>query len=488
MSAPAAGHSAAPQAIASSGALPRERIERVDAWGMSQHAVSYVYRPSTVEGARAVHDLARSAALPVGLRGAGCSYGDAALISEGIALDLSRMNRILEWNPDTGLVRAEAGVTIGQLWRHVIGDGWWPPVVPGTMHPTLGGALGMNIHGKNNYQAGTLGEHVVNVDLLLPDGALRRCSHEQDADLFHAVIGGFGVLGCLVSIALQMKRVYSGLLRVEPVVVPRLHDFFEEFEHRLAAADYLVGWVDCFARGNALGRGQIHHAGYLPAGEDPCPTQTLRAEHQDLPGMLYGVVPRSMVPLLMKPMVRPSGVRLVNWAKYRSSVRRDRCVHYEPHARFAFLLDYVPEWKRAYGPRGLVQYQSFIPKAAAEEAFRGQIALTQARGLVPYLGVLKRHRPDPFLMTHSVDGYSLALDFHVTRRNLGRLRALTADLDRIVMEAGGRHYLAKDSLMSEAAAAALRSEERTRRFLDLKRQIDPEGLLQTDLYRRLFAT
>jgi len=188
----------------------------------------------------------------------------------------------------------------------------------------------------------------------------------------------------------------------------------------------------------------------------------------------------------MLPFTNNVGVSLVNAAKFHASRLRGH-THLVPHAGFHFLLDYVPDWKRAYGPGGLVQYQSFIPKASAERVFAEQIALCQRRGIVPYLGVFKRHRPDPFLMTHAVDGYSLALDFKVTERNRPAVWSLAAELDRLVLDAGGRFYFAKDSTLHPSRLSDYLGEERVQRFLALKRECDPENLLQTDLSRRSFG-
>ena len=152
--------------------MPHERLERVEAWGMSTAVVSYVYRPTTIEGILEVFEIARRNGRTVGLRGAGRSYGDASLASENVCLDLTRMNRILEWDPHSGVITVEPGVTLRQLWQYVLEDGWWPPVVSGTMTVTMGGALGMNYHGKNNYKVGPIGDHTLSFrPTMLPGGA-----------------------------------------------------------------------------------------------------------------------------------------------------------------------------------------------------------------------------------------------------------------------------------------------------------------------------
>src|SRR5690348_11868432 len=146
--------------------LPPDRIARACGFGMAACADGYLYRPTTADEIAGVFDLARRSGRKVVLRGAGRSYGDAAILPEQIILDISGMNRLIQWDPETGLIEAEAGFTIEDLWRTGLPDGWWPPVVSGTMFPTLAGALSMNIHGKNNFAVGTLGEHVVELDVV----------------------------------------------------------------------------------------------------------------------------------------------------------------------------------------------------------------------------------------------------------------------------------------------------------------------------------
>ncbi len=296
------------------------------------------------------------------------------------------------------------------------------------------------------------------------------------------------MFGAMIRITLQMKRIYSGLLDVDAFAVTNIEAMFRAFEERLPQSDYLVGWIDCFAKGEALGRGQIHQANYLVPGEDLQPAQTLRVANQELPENILGVFPKSLMWRLMKPFVNNPGMQMINTAKYLSSATIGNNKQYrESHAGFAFLLDYVPNWKWAYKPNGLIQYQSFIPKEHAQDVFTAQLRLAQAYGIVPYLGVFKRHRPDRFLMSHAVDGYSLALDFAVKPGSRGSLLSLAAEMDRLVLEAGGRFYFAKDSALHRASAVQALGPERLEKFFALKSAYDPENLLQTNLYRRLFT-
>ncbi|MBI1785285.1 FAD-binding oxidoreductase [Candidatus Sumerlaeota bacterium] len=460
---------------------------RVEGWGMAVHSYSYVYQPTDIEGIREVFDLARRTGKKIALRGAGCSYGDASTNQEGIILDLSRMNRILDWNPETGIINLEPGVTLCQLWQSTIADAYWPPVVSGTMFTTVGGCAAMNIHGKNNFKAGPFGNHVLEFDILLPAGEVKTCNRQINSGLFHAAISGFGMLGCFTRIQLKMKKIYSGLLRVEAFEANNLRHMIAEFEERHLDSDYLVGWVDCLAGGKKIGRGLIHQAFYPHEGEDPRPMDHMNVTDQGLPDKFFGIIPKSMMYLLMSPFTNNIGVRLVNAAKFWSRWLQPRGHRYfQSHAAFAFLLDYIPNWKWAYKPGGLIQYQAFIPKANAAAGFENILRVSKKAGLPPYLGVFKKHQPDPFLLSHAVDGYSLALDYRVTKSNRERLWKLTHELDEIVIEAGGRFYFAKDATLTEDRINRFFPRENIETFAALKKECDPENLLQTDLSRRLF--
>ncbi len=465
--------------------LPSERLATLENFGHSLRGQAYLYQPTTAAEIADLFRHARKNNLKVSVRGAGRSYNDAALNSGGMLLDLSSMNKILEWNPETGIVTAEPGVTLQQLWQKVLPDSWWPPVVSGTMFTSLGGCLGMNIHGKNNFHMGTIGEHVLEFNVLLPTGAQITCSPSLNGDLFHSMISGMGMLGVFTSITLQMKKMHAGMLKVHAWPVRNLEDQLNSLLDHAPHHDYIVGWLDATATGASLGRGQIHAADYLHEGEDPGYPANLQVAHQTLPANFFGVVPKGILHYFMAPFLINPGVVLINTAKYIASLRKHTFT--QPHAAFHFLLDYVPNWELAYGKGGLIQYQSFLPKETAAAAWRELLALSHKRGLPSYLGVTKRHRPDKFLFTHAVDGFSLALDFKVTNSNRAKMSRMLQDFDQIVLDAGGRFYFAKNSETSPETARRFLGEETIERFKRLKKRTDPDNILESDLYRRVFG-
>jgi decaprenylphospho-beta-D-ribofuranose 2-oxidase len=459
----------------------RKNFTQFENFGRSLRTPSYLIKINMSAEIHEAFNLAKRMGLSVAARGAGRSYNDASLNGGGIILDMRGMNAITQWNKSTGEITVQPGVTIEQLWQKVEPDGWWPPVVSGTMKTTLGGCLSTNIHGKNNFKMGPIGEHVLEFTAILPAGVEVTCSPKRNADLFYAMIGGLGMLGIFTSVTLQMKRIHSGLMTVTAWPVHNLHGQLSSLLDHAPNYDYIVGWLDPMAGGKSIGRGQIHGARCMHEDEDQNSQETMKLEKQIVSSRFLGIFPGSMVQYFMSPFINNLGMWGINTGKYITSLYRHS--FRQSHGSFHFLLDYVPLF--SYG--GLIQYQSFIPKATAETAWIEMLELSHRYHAPSYLGVIKRHRPDKFLLTHAVDGFSLAMDFKITSRNRRRLSTLLQDFDKIVLQAGGRFYFAKNSETTAETALAFYGRETLNKYRKLKKRCDPDGLLQSDLYRRMFG-
>lgn len=462
--------------------LPSQLPRRVfDGFGYSTRSVSGFVDAGSVAELQAAFRYAGEHGLTVGLRGSGRSYGDAAMNGGGLVVDARRMKRVLAWDPATGVADLEPGFTIEDMWRTFLRDGWWPAVVPGTMFPTIGGIAAMNVHGKNCFKVGPWGDHIVEADLVAPDGNVYRTSRTENEELFNAAIGGFGMLGAFSRLRVQLKRVYSGGLRVRGHYCRDLAEQFAWFEEYTQKSDYCVSWVDCIAGGASLGRGQPHSAVYLHEGEDRTPD--FDPAHQDLPGHILGV-PRALVGTILAKFNTNLGMRLLNFGKNLASRFGPKSEAVQGHVAFNFLLDYVPTFRDAYRPHGFVQYQPFVPKESAQEVFTNILRLTQARGVPSYLGVMKRHRADEFLLSHGLDGYSFALDFPVTPANRAVLWKTLHEVSDMVCEAGGRFYPAKDAVIRPDHFQRAWGQARVARFNALRTMVDPDRRLRTDLAAR----
>jgi decaprenylphospho-beta-D-ribofuranose 2-oxidase len=460
--------------------------QKVETWGMNSFSMSSVLRPNSIEAISEIFEFANTNNKKIGLRGGGCSYGDASINSEGIVVDLSDFNKIIDFDTKTGILKAESGTTIKQLWEYGIEKEYWPPVVSGTMHPTLGGALSMNIHGKNNFAVGTIGDHVTEFTFLTASGKILNCNRKTNSDLFYSAISGFGMLGCFLEISIQMKKIYAGKMEVIPVVTRNFQEMFDYFEKEYKQSDYLVGWVDAFGSGKGLGRGLIHKSVNLKKGEDSDFPENCKLANQNLPTRFFGLIPKSWMWMFMWFFSFPLGMRLINFAKYLSGFLTNNKPYMQGHAEYAFLLDYVPNWKFIYKPGYMIQYQVFLPKETAQKAMEEIFIHCQKRNMVSWLAVFKKHKPDPFLLTHSLDGFSMAMDFPVNDKNRKNVWEITYELDDIVLRNGGKFYFAKDATLRPGIPEKFFPAKNLKQFHALKKKYDPKYILQTDLYKRLF--
>jgi decaprenylphospho-beta-D-ribofuranose 2-oxidase len=245
----------------------------------------------------------------------------------------------------------------------------------------------------------------------------------------------------------------------------------------------MVTWLDGFGKGPSLGRGLFHAAWYAEVERG---TQaTLRPDHQELPDSILGFFPKNQVWKILRMFNRPLGMRAINAAKYHASrILGNGRPHFQSLVEFSFLLDYVPGWQKAYR-NGFVQYQPFVPEAAAPDVFRAILEIAQKAKWVPNLGVMKRHRTDAFLLSHGVDGYSLAMDFNLRPGREREFRLMTDRMTEKVLEAGGRFYPAKDSLLDRESYSRGVGSEALARFQVLRQELDPDGMLGSGLIDRL---
>jgi FAD/FMN-containing dehydrogenase len=368
---------------------------------------------------------------PLLCRGLGRSYGDVGLNGGGYLLDTTRADHLLTAGWETGLVRAEAGLSLDALLRVCVPRGWFLPVTPGTKFVTLGGAVANDVHGKNQESAGTIGCHVQRIGLARSSGELLDLS--ADAPLFAATIGGLGLTGVILWVELQLIPIRSATMEVETLAMAGLDDFF-----RLSSDSrewpYTVSWVDSLAHGRVLGRGLFIRGRHAAAG--------LLAPHGP---------PRLTVPPAASHLLNRGTIGLFNFLyRTRPGATGRRSMHYD---RFFYPLDSLSHWNRLYGRRGFFQHQSVVPMKNAPDAVRSLLELTAACGEPSSLAVLKLlgDRPSPGLLSFPMPGVTLALDLanrgDSTRRLLDRL----AD---VVVAAGGRLYPAKDATMSGDAFRA----------------------------------
>ena len=447
------------------------RTVRLTGWGRVSPSAAELAQPATV--ARAAELLGNAAAARgVIPRGLGRSYNNAAQCAGGVVISTARLNRITELDPVTGLATCEAGVSLEQLMVAGLPAGWFVPVSPGTRQVTVGGAIAADVHGKNHHVAGSFARHVRSFEILLPGGEPRTVTEQSDPALFWATAGGMGLTGLIVRATVQLKRVPTARVRVDTVRTAGIDETMAVLAEHDRSYGYTVAWSDNLARGAGLGRSVI------TSGDFAEPADLPPAESADpfafRPGARVGV-PAGFPPGLINRYT----VALANQAWYRKAPRSRRG-ELQTIGTFFHPLDGIRNWNRVYGPGGFRQYQYVVP-FGQEDAVRRSFELVSRERAPSFVTVLKRFGPaDPGLLSFPLAGWTLALDFPARTPGLARL---LGRLDRLVVEAGGRVYLAKDSRVPAGVLAEM--YPRLAEFRKLRAEFDPAGILASDLSRRL---
>ena len=341
---------------------------------MRDRARGHLARPVDTETLATMLAEADARGVTVCPRGGGNSYGDAAILQGGVTLDCTAAARILIWEPATGVATVEPGVTIADLWRRVLPDGWRPPVVPGRGVVTVAGAAAANIHGKNNWRAGAFGDHILSFELALPSGERLTCSRDSHPDLFHAAIGGMGLLGVFTRFTLRMARVWSGMVDERRAAHGSLGALLDAMEAAAPDVSDMVAWVDASTTGPALGRGLLAEGRELGEGEDKRAAETLASAWANWPAgaaRLLRRLPSGLVPMLARPMSSHAGAAFANRAQWTMGSRR-ASHEWErvPYPAANFPLDMIPNWQYSYLPGGMIQHQAFLPARLGAQGLR----------------------------------------------------------------------------------------------------------------------
>jgi decaprenylphospho-beta-D-ribofuranose 2-oxidase len=447
-------------------------------WGRTTPTAALVSQPTSAV------DLALAAGevVPRGIlaRGLGRSYGDAAQNSGGRVIDTTA---VLDFHlePGTGLVRASAGASLDALMRELVPRGFFVPVTPGTRYVTVGGAVAADIHGKNHHQAGSWCNHVVSMTMALPDGSTIEVSPDAEPELFWATAGGLGLTGVILDVTFRCPAIESSRLLVDTDRTRDLDEVMALMETGDQDYAYSVAWIDLIARGASMGRSILGRGRFARRDEIP---ETYGPGFDD-PGSESFVRAYDPSILVSAPPVVPSGllnrlsVRAFNELWYRKApVRRRDELQSIP--QFFHPLDMVGDWNRIYGRRGFLQWQYALP-FGAEETVRQTVERLSASGCTSFLAVLKRFGAgNPGPLSFPMPGWTLALDIPVDGAALG---PLLDELDEVVVEAGGRIYLAKDSRVRPELLSAM--YPRLDEWREVRARLDPDRRIQSDLARRL---
>jgi len=367
--------------------------------------------------------------------GRGRSYGDSCLNDGGTVCVTSQLNHFIHFDKEQGILRCESGVGLDDVLNLIVPHGWFLAVTPGTKYVTVGGAIANDVHGKNHHRTGTFGCHVTQLELLRTTGERLLCSASENESMFNATIGGLGLTGLICWAEIRLKKISSELMDTETIRFENLAGFFSLSEESDQDWEYTVSWIDCLAQGKNLGRGLFMRGRHSDHVAEPMKkTRTIKLGMPiNAPGFL----------------LNKATIRLFNEMYYHKN-RQNPVIalgHYDP---FFYPLDSIANWNRMYGRRGFYQYQCVVPLEDGQGIIRTLLETIADSGMGSFLSVLKKFADitSPGMMSFPREGVTLALDFP----NYGdKVLALFERLDKIVMQAGGAVYPAKDARMSAEA-------------------------------------
>lgn len=417
-------------------------------------------------------DLEQLTADAVLCRGLGRSYGDSAIppASAPVVATTVLADRILSFDPASGGLRGEAGVSIEQLNRRLLPRGYFVPVTPGTQFVTLGGAVAADVHGKNHHVNGCFGEHVTKLRMRLADGRLVSAEPDgENADLFWATVGGMGLTGHILEVDVSMKPVPSPWIRQETRRVDNIEEYIDALKDGASKFPYTMGWIDCLSRGKNMGRGT------LIAGDWADPE--LAPKRYPAPKM------RITMPVELPTWIlNPLSIKTFNFLYYWKHLPREMrgTVHWET---FFYPLDMIREWNRMYGKRGFTQYQCVLPDEAGRGAARRVLEILTQRGGASFLCVIKDCGPqNRGMLSFPMRGISIALDIAVRDDT----QKLVDALNEQVIQEGGRIYLAKDQFTRREHFAEM-ERKRLPAFIEARAKWDPSRRIRSAQSIRLLG-
>jgi decaprenylphospho-beta-D-ribofuranose 2-oxidase len=473
-------------------------------WGRTAPTAAYVVRPASIDECSALIEDPPTRGLIV--RGAGRSYGDAAQNAGGCAVLLQSIARQVRLDIPNRRVVAGAAVSLAELIELLVPRGYFLPVVPGTAHITVGGAIAADIHGKNHHRDSSIGAHIDSLKVLTASGSID-ADKTSDHDVFAAVVGGMGLAGMIIEAGIGIEPIESAWMAVDTKKTSDIEETMAELESLDRKRQYSVAWVDSSARGRALGRGIVQGADHADAasvtecGKTPFYPFVLGSRirllefgsaPQGWPEDAEGIIPppESSDPvataasiceelaLALRP-ARPVTIASFNRVWYWRSPKNEND-SLLPLAKFFFPLDGMPGWNRLYGKAGFVQYQFVVPDGS-EVVIADALSQLVSIGAYSPVTVLKRMGPaSNFPMSFPIPGWTLAVDIPAGIEGLGNV---LARLDTLIAEAGGRVYLAKDSRMRAEMLSAMYG--RLEEWQELRSKLDPQGIFESDLSRRL---
>lgn len=426
--------------------------------------------------------FAKKKGLSICCKGGGNSYGDLITNENNIILDLSKMNKILDYDKNNGLITVEPGVNIAQILEKILNDNWTISANPGSFDVTVGGAISNNIHGKDSYSEGNFISNVENFELVLSSGKEIFCSRDENSELFNYVNGGIGLFGIVTKVNLKLKKIPSPFVKTINLNARNIEELIEIFESNKNNFDFMVAWVDSFAKGRSLGRGFVECGKWINHSSKENNKEIKKSLIKS--NKIFSIFPKKITWGFVRFFFNRFFLKKFNsffyYYKFLFKTKKYKKILF---TKYNFIHNLIPDFKNLFYPNGFIELQPLIPLNNSYKCMRLILEICQKYKLESMLAGFKLHKKDGASLSYSLDGYSMGIVFSLNKKNKKKLYQFTNELFELINNYKGITYLAKDEILSKKYFKIMYPNYRE--FNNIKKKYDPENIFNSDLYKRL---
>ena len=461
--------------------------QEVKGWAETHSVRSLVSYPLSKTDCVELSKYAKENSLTILPVGSSYTFGDMILNKDNMILNTCRMNKILSWDNTSGIMIVEPGVKVADVLGISLIENWTLCSIPGGLEVTIAGAVSNNIHGKDSWKVGNFGDHVIKMKLLTSSGKTIDVERSQNKDLFKAVVGGMGLIGIILEITLQLKKIPSAYVKLSSISTKNISESLNKLRESLKENDFSIAWIDAFSKNSTLGRGYVTSAKWIKNEgkiDEKRLSKSLRMSKR-----IFDILPAKPIWYILRPFYNSTIFKILNKFIYHRNRWGDgnkgsgKVILF---TEFNFMHNKIPNINHVQRPYGFIEVQFLFPIVNGLEAITECLSICQEYGYEPFLCAVKMHKADDYMISFSGDGYSFNVDIPLRNVKLQKAKLIANLLFQIAVKYNGKIYLAKDELLSQELFNKIYPNHK--KFLKIKNEIDPYGLYSSDLYKRLFRS
>lgn len=457
--------------------------ETVMSYAETRKTRSLVGKPKTIDELKSLYRYAKDNDLSICFRGGGNTFGDVILNHDHIILNTQKMDKVLSWNPENGIMVVGAGTTIKDVFEKCYIDKWSLAAIPGSLDVTIVGAVSNNIHGKDSCHSGNFGDQVVSLKILTANENILELSREINPEIFRAIVGGMGLIGAIVEVTLQLKRIRTPYVESFMKPVNNIEECIEVLDESIKENDFVVSWVDPFLKGDKMGRGFIACARWIDE-DKPINMKGLRKSLINRT-RLFNILPAGLAWFLFRPLFYHNTVKYLNIINYwllRLICKLGLDRKTQLFTDYNFIVRKAPKFKQVYRPYGFLELQPMVSARFGVKAVKDLLMLGQKCGFESTLCVIKKHSGDDYIFSYSGDSYSIGWSTHLKGRTRDEIIKFNNKLLEMQSKYNGKTFLAKDELLTPKYFASMYPAYKD--FLRIKNDLDSGELFSSNYYRK----